>query len=314
MGDERCERLDNTIILLGNLSIGQISYLVKNSMLVISTSEFMSQLVGRYDKNFVQLFSDSDACYSGKYFGTQKNYRKIKVGKKCSFGMPDQEMTINKILPTQISNDVLELLNIENTFPFKEVQVGKRYVNKSVEMVPNMTVDIDKLRIDAIVVRMDLEHNETILEKQLGVGNCCIVTKKAINLEMLEKNRTRIREMAIHVDFCGMEFAKSCFELGLTVFLISSSSGDDLKKTKLKYIDYGPIVEWNDVPEKIPTKKDLFFKTKKLTFSAGKLYLSEQHYLDSEPSGLAKEIKPIKKTKEFWKDIEHYTLYERIRD
>jgi hypothetical protein len=314
IGDQNCERLDSTIILLGELSVGQISYLIKNSMLVISTSEFIAQLVGRYDKNFVQLFSDTDSCYSGKYFGSKDNYRKIKVGNKCTFGLAESELSINKILPTRICDEVLDLLNIENTFPFKEVRVGKKYINKAVEMIPDSTVNIERLRIDAIVVRMDLKHDETILEKQLEVGICCIVTKDPINLNLLEKYRTRVREIAIRVDSCEDQFVKDCFELGFRVILVSSLSGDDLKKMKLKYIDYGPIFEDKNETEETYDKKELFFKTKKLTFSSGKLYLSEQHYLDSDPSSLAKEIKPVKRTEKFWKDLEHYTLYERIRN
>lgn len=312
MSTSKVYELEETVKLVNGLDLGQVAYVVKNSLGVITTSEFVTQLAESYDKKILQLFSDSDSYYSGSYFGSEENYRKIKFNNKSDFDLGNQKSSINKILPTNIVDEFLSLMGIKNTFPFKEVRVGNRYINRAVEMVPTSTIDISSFKIDSIIVRMDLNHNEEILEQQLNHSVCCVITKKPISFHLLEKYRTRIKELAINVDSENIfDFTKRAFELGLRIFLFSDKEGDDLKKQKLKYLDYGEILKNEKSEFSHENKNNLFFKTKKLTFSSGKLYLSEQHFLDSDPSEIAKEIKPVKKSELFWKDLEHYTIYER---
>lgn len=313
VGDNIPYLLEEVIPLCGGLTTSQLAYMIKNSMCVVTTSDFVSQICGSYDTNLVQLFSDSHEHYTGSYFSSKENFRSIKFGDKTTFDKGNHLSDINKILPTTIVDNILDLLDVENTFPFKEVKVGKRYVHRSVEMVPDSTVDIQSLKIDSIIVRMDLKHDEKILEEQLKKSVCNIITKKPINLEILEKYRTKIKELAILVDDIDYDFVENSFELGLNVYLISNSDNAKIKELKLKYLDLGTIIH-NEKPNiELEDKENLFFKTKKLTYSKGKLYVSEQHYFDGHPSRLGKEISKVKMSDKFWEDSEYYTLYRKIK-
>lgn len=312
-GDTSPYKIDETVSLVGGLTTSQLAYMIRHSLCVVTMSDFVSQICGAFDTPLVQMFSDSDEPYSGNYFTDKTKYRKVKYGNKSTFDMGNRMSDINKILPTDIVENILDLLGIENTFPFKEVRVGKKYVHRSVEMVPDSTVDIENLKIDSIIVRMDLKHDETILEEQLKRSTCNIITSKPISMNLLDKYRTKIKEFAILVDNIDYDFVERSFELGLNVYLISNSDSSKIKELKLKYLDLGTIIH-NEKPElDLENRENLFFKTKKLTFSKGNLYLSEQHYFDGHPSRLAKEILEAKTSDKFWEDADYYTLYKKVK-
>jgi len=100
VGDNVPYKLDETVSLIGGLTTSQLAYMIRNSMLVICTSEFVSQVAGHYDTKIVQLFSDSDSPYSGSYFSKKENYTKIKSGHKSNFDLNNHISDINKILPS----------------------------------------------------------------------------------------------------------------------------------------------------------------------------------------------------------------------
>lgn len=175
-------------------------------------------------------------------------------------------------------------------------------------------IDLKAFNNPSFYIRADLEFNLNVINTQLGVGPCNIVTSKPIPKEILIRHKERI-PMIIYILWDGydLDFIKTCTEMGIKLSLGSFKSPEWIKEQKLYLHQYGIISQYEKKnKENLDFLKDidnskLFFKSNKFLLSNKKFYQSKAHYLNNRPIGqLEPAAQSILDCEDFWFDFEHY--------
>ena len=166
---------------------------------------------------------------------------------------------------------------------------------------------------------MDFEHNEQNLSHQLLRNHCTIVTQKTINLDLLGTFRKNVGHVVYELtEDNNPDFCKQLTKLGIKYSLISYLAPEQIQKLKENYYEYGVISRKSITkPEEMSelvgkNLGNLYYKTAKITLSAGKIYPCFAAYKQDKPiSDLNLKFSPIINIPDFWKELEYYYLVER---
>ena len=162
---------------------------------------------------------------------------------------------------------------------------------------------------------MDFFFEENNLCGQLEDCVCSIVTNKSIDSNILLKYKHKIKEIIYFIEKENdPKFIEFLEYHGIKFLLLSSIEGKELESIKLDYMDYGIIH-----PKKIPDfsehkdKKNLYFKSSKLTLSNSKMYLSKYHHKNDIPCSNQDDIQKVVDDEEFWEESDYYMLLEKTK-
>ncbi len=313
IGGKDDKRLERVIDTCGGTNLGQTHYLIRGAMLHLGVDSFPVHFASALDKKLVVLYANTNFVDCVRPYWGNKNNQILLLGnsngKKPSFSYQEHPKTINSIKTEDIARAVCKLLNLEFEYPYKTFKVGDQFLRKVVEGIPNQVVDISNLRIDSLILRMDVEFNETILQQQLSVCPCSIVTNRPININILKNFRPRVKELiylveAIHFPW----FVSDVQKLGIPCHLFSYLGDDDIREIKLDYIDIGLINR--KTITRINSEK-LFYKSNKFILSNSKIFpcFSAMKKGISIPS-VNPVILPVDDSSDFWIDSEHYLFLE----
>lgn len=159
---------------------------------------------------------------------------------------------------------------------------------------------------------MDFNHDEDILNKQLQLGQCEIVTKKPINIDILSEYRNNISGIIYHLEENDSpDFAQAINDLGLQVALISDLSEEELSPKKIHYMDIGLIREIKSPDPKEEDLKEidlnkLYYKSNKFTMSLGKIYPSKWAWMNNKEINHKDEISKAPDHKDFWQESNNF--------
>lgn len=308
--------IENCYHLQGKTTINQAAYIIKRGMLHFGADSFGVHVASHYDKPIVALYSNSRPENAGPYFSSSTNVKILEINKdnrKPSYSAQENPKTINEIDPINIANSILNFLNLKQ-LNISTKYVGEEYSRKLIESVPDSVIaDITKLGVNSLIMRMDYEFNETVLLEQLKRNNCSIVTKKPINIEILNQYKNNIAQIIYDMDENhSVEFVKNLKKLGRPYILSTYLSDEFVSSIKYEYMEYGQIVKINktvksDFPKCNPSE-NLYYKSNKITISKGKAYTSKAAYL----KGLHHEGKPIKiiDIPEFWEEMKYFYIFD----
>lgn len=317
IGAKEDRPIEGTYNIVGRTNLNQAAYLVKRALLHLSVDTFTAHLAGAFDKKLVCLYSNNYIECVKPFWGNSTNQILLEPKRKDtkpSFALSEFPKTINSIAPELIAKSVLQLLEIEHTFPYRSVAFGTNYLDKMIETVPNQVVDLGKLKIEFIAVRMDFEFNEEMLKRQLGVGRVSIITSKVIDLDIIRENSKKIVELVYYVDKNhNPDFIKEVKSLGIRTTLYSYESKEFINNAKLEYMDLDTIHE-REIPsafeDKDPTK--LFYKSNKFTLSNNKIYPSKAAWIFNKPINTFQDnFNPIINDKEFWRESHNFYILEK---
>lgn len=314
LGQEKEKVYNGVINFVGFTNINQIAFILRHSMLHFGADSFPTHIASSYDKKIVALYSNNYINCVKPVFGDEKNHILLepKRNTKPSFSFQENPKSINSIKPELIAKHILKLLEIPEQINFETIYFGDDFNNGKLEMVPNQVVDPRQFNCSNIIVRMDLEHNENILNAQLKVCSCFIITDKTIDSTILLQNKAHVGKILFEVkDSNGIEFIKFLTNQNIPYQLFTYLKGEDLKKIKLDYIDQEFIVE---MPTDLKSKTNLqytsniFYKSNKRLISNNKIYLSESSLKNNiEAKSL---IEPIIDCPEFWKELENFWVFK----
>lgn len=299
---------------VGETTLNQSAFIVKNSILHLSADTFTAHLAGIYNVPVVALYSNNYVENVKPYFGTAP---KICLSPNIpnfrpSFAYDENPKTINTIKPEEIARHVLSLLNIEYDFPYKNISFGHSYGKFLVEMVPVCPVNITAIGLNNIVVRMDLAFNEPVLLNQLNISKAIVYTRRSVNRDLILKYREKIDEFIYVVDdeqdADFIEFLKdNAVRYGLISFCADKEKMDSMK---LKFMDLGLI--YKQESQKIEKKENLFYKSSRFIIRENKIYPSTAAFLADKPiSSLNAEICPIIDNEVFWSESGYFAFFEK---
>lgn len=305
---------------VGQTTVNQVAYLIRNGLLHFGVDSFPVHVASMYDKKIVALYSSNFSHCVGPYWGGKKNQILIdspKNGKKPSFSTQENPKTINNIRPEEIAKAVCDLLEIDFVFPFETLSVGANYLKQMIEWVPAQNIDPNIYKIDNLIVRMDFYFNEDLLANQLGISNCSIITNKPINKHLIERFRSKIKEVIYIIDESNdPSFVGLLQKLGIKYALLTEMDDDRLNEVKLDYFDFATINrKLYTLDEKVkncdPAK--LCYRTSKFTLHDNKIFPSKMAYLNNQPipsilqnfAKVATSTGEVKNLKELFKEEEY---------
>ena len=312
VGSSENPKLINVDGVLINLNLKQSSYILKNSLLHVGIDSLPVHIASMYNIPIVALYSNVNLKNSQPYWSDKNKIILLESDKKenkPSYSPQESPKTIRTIKPEDIANSILKLLNINNTINFKTLDIGCHYHIPVVEVVPNFRANLQDQKEKTIYIRADLHFDDQNIAFWCSNHKVKIISDRMIPLDLLNHFSSKIehvffklKNMDIHPQYFE-EVKKSKIN-----FTICTTDKENLGKIRNNFFDFK--VEYDNVNERVEefSKRGCKFLTNKVLISNGGIYASEAHLK------IDKKLDSINETiysdNDFWKDAEHYYLYE----
>lgn len=307
--DPKLPNVDGSFL---NLNYKQSSYLIKNSKLHIGIDSLPIHIASIYDIPIVALYSHIYPSNAYPYWSTKKNICIIEAdrnGNKPSFGYQESPKTIRTIKPEDIANSALKLLDINNIVNFNTLNIGNHYHIPIVEVIPNFTANIEDQKNNTLYIRADLHFDEQNIAFWCSNYKVKIITDRIIPLDLLNYFSSKIEYVFFKLKDTNVSF--EYFEevkKSKINFTICTNEKEKLSDLRNKFFDFK--VDYDNANDRaLEFKKvECKFLTNKILISKGNFYPSEAHLkIDKKLDGINETIYD---DNDFWKDSEHYYLYE----
>lgn len=302
------------IDLRGRGTINQTSYIIDNALLHLGVESGFTQLASGLAKKIVTIFpSGRKPCATGPYWSDSSNVVNIT---------PDDE-NINSIAPESIAKAVCDLLNIEFDYGYKTLFLGSAYDKAIIEHVPDTTINVTGFSGRTIFERMDLEHSEECLDKQLGVDCGCdysIITEKPIDMKILEKHKDKIKALFYRISKNhSLSFVNGLLKTGINYVLCSRKSKEFVQSIKINYMDHGLIHRDEIVDPKESEKlknedlENLYFSSNKFIISNQKFYPNVSYWKENKdvPKIDTCSVFKLLNVDSFWWDTDHVRILKK---
>lgn len=323
LGNEKDALLPNCIHTQGQTTLSQFAYIIKNSTLHLGVDSLGIHVASSYGKKIVGLYCNQWTRSSGPYWSKegdvvlhQPNRDKVKP----SFSLTENPKTINEINAEKVAQSVLDLLGIDSKIPFERVFVGKNYAEELIQNVPTSVAQLKSVN-GPIVIRMDIEHDEEILENQFQLANKVVIcTNKPINTNILIKNKNKIQNIVYYIDHDNqVEFVKTLKESAVPFSLMTRLQPEEYEKYKLDYFDYGFIFRKTETTEDAEKIKQLdisklLFKTNKKILKDGKCYnsLATLEADSPQPDPSASSFQKVIDSPSFWEFLDETYIVKKL--
>lgn len=284
IGGKNDINLFGCVNLSGKTKLKQTFYLIDNAMAHVGCDSFAVHAASSFDKPIVSLYSNSIPKMCGPFFNKKSRTICIEPERNSlpSHSYTEVPKSINKIKPEDIARSVCEILGLEFDFGYRTIFTGAGYINKNIEIVPTVAVNINNSNIKKITVRMDYHFNESVLDILLKTYNAVIVTDRPINLNLLLKNKSKINEVYYKIkEDDDPNFIKSLKRLNIKYSMVSDLDEAATNDKKIKYMDYGIIIPFSkkklkDIKE-IEGKdiNNLYYRSSKVLINGNQSYKSK---------------------------------------
>lgn len=314
----------------GQTSIHQSSFLLRKALCLITNDSWLSHRAGELGVPLVACYGPTSIENHSPYvFDPQKALliESHRNGKRPSFAAQEPARTIDLIPPEKIANAALLLLGLPQVAR-KTLYVGEVFNQHLVELVPNVIVDPKISIVGAMVIRMDLHHDESIMMSNLQLRKCAIAINKEVNLNILAQLKGNIASLRIQVDELSPEWLRQVKKLGVpTAYVSHEQDPEKLAALRLKLYDaclfdhYMPRTKEDFFKEsKAYLNKELDaglnfgtlqFKVNRMILSDGKVYLSNAHRLAGKNTPSSEQnTGQVIDDPEFWNDLGSYLIYQ----
>lgn len=309
---------------MGQTNINQISFLVKNSIGVLSTDTFVHHIADAFGVKSVMLCSNNYVNNVRGYFnpGNQIVIESPKEpNEKPCLSLQENPKSINKIKSEDIAKSVCKMLGISYSYEYDTVFLGDISHVTMIESSCDHVVNHNQFGIPSIIMRMDYNFNEQVLINQMQICEVSIVTNKIVNINILNHFKPRIKEIVYIIEdksSADANWAKSVINTGIPFKILSTMSAEDINSIKLDFWEIGIIhhkpklsaIDCKSLNDK-PLDK-LFFKSSKFVIGKGKLYPSKASYLQDKSINDFDAISPIIDHTDFWDDMQSYRILEKV--
>lgn len=298
----------------------QIAYLLQNSLLYLGNDTMSLHFASYFGKKIVYVSSVLYEQNSRPFWSRKEDYRIVEPernGRKPSFVTREFHKFINEVKPEVVAQNVSEMIGIPIHFPYKTSYIGSKY-NPSrthFQFVPNQVVSAKRGSIPEI--RMDYHFDERVLEQQLSMCKCDVVTDRPIRVELLENYYKNINTLFYKI--CKDDHPDFILEASRTpvrIVLITYLSEEELQDKRINYYDIGLISVQKELDNKVISrlsdKKNLYFVTSKVVASNGGFYHSFKASKQApRPLALRALIK-VEDMDDFFDNIEDMIVFERL--
>lgn len=291
----------------GILNSSQKSFLLRKTMLHVSSNNYSSQLAASLDKEIVCLIKDERRAAPFSWGNSECH----------DFIYPESKKFIE---PERLAKIILKKLEIDFKFEYETLFMGDKYKDgvTFVEMVPSTPVSLQSFNLQSILVRMDLNFSEQVLAQQLSSGKAAIYTDRKIDINILRKFSGNITDLIYEVkEENDVSFCQEVKSLGIPCNLISFLPEEKINSYKLDFMEIGNILpqKSHSFSDAVGSQKvsmgDLFFKSKKYIMKNGDTYLSQESLNKNIKSINSSDIQKVLDTDTFWKNLDALTILKK---
>ncbi len=321
-GGKDCVPLRKCYITLGQCNFNQKAYVLKKSLVHACPNNESSHVASIYNKKSVVLFSDN--CYPSQFlpYWTDANHLEIlkpPSSRKPSFNPSENPKSINTIKPEDVAQKILNLAGIYTFVPeYKTVKIGGSLGKTRIESTLTHLLNVEKLGVSSLIIRMDLNFNEEALERQLEACTCSVITNRPLSDKILNKYHKKIVELVYYIeDDNSPAFIRKVKEKSIQYLLRSRKEEKQTNDFKLDYLDYGLV---HQIPsrsradfEELKKHKKLYYKSTHFIIHNNKFYPSTAALsrLEQGSPSMEHEPQPIIDDPLFWEEEEHFHFFVR---
>ena len=172
-------------------SLKQCAYIIQKGLAHIGIDSLPVHLASALDKPVVGIYAHTYASTCCPIWNKKSKSIVIESdrdGQKPSFALQEPVKMINRIKPEQIAQAALDVLGINQTINHKTIFTGNHCKVNCMDVIPTEKTDVV---FNAISVRMDLAHNEEVLEHIIQRNEVEVVTKQPISERLLASKRIK---------------------------------------------------------------------------------------------------------------------------
>lgn len=288
--DDNTPPIAGVIDLRNQTSFGQACYIAKKALLHAGVDSWVCHYAGANEIPLVALYgSTTVANHSPYHFNKDKTIflESHRNGNKATFSREENPKTVDFILPEDIVKSVCKLLNLEFNYLYRTLKIGPNFHNRIVESACDSVIDISKLGMQSIVMRMDYCFILQNLINQLQISKCSIVTNKPIPLDILNQLRPNVVDIYYEINKDhSPSFCKQLLQNKIPYKLFTRLSEEELNPIKLDYLDLPVVGRLNSLSPDVLKDKDLdkiWYKSSKLTLGKNAIFQSKFDYDSNRP-------------------------------
>ena len=299
-----------------NLTKKQEAYLIQHSQLVVGCDNLSLYYASAFNVPSIGLYSAYPAACTKPLWGN--NHTSIQsdwLGNLPAYGMEENPKAINFIAPEKITNTIFEKLNIGGRINLETVYMGDHYPTKVVEVIPDFVASQDFLKGNAINLRADYHFNEERIVHWLQDRMVNLLVDQPISLNLLKYFKKNIAQLTVNInDSFTEEYLKQVASIGVHLEIFCEKE-EELADVRFKFFDFS--VEQNIFKSKKDLGDSLNKFNKNTLFLSGKILLSEGEKYScleakKQKNVLTGEPEIVYDTKDFWKELDHYRLFNTI--
>jgi len=299
-----------------NLTKKQEAYLVKNSLLVVSGDNLSAYYAAAFSVPSVGLYSAYPAACTAPLWGTlHSSLSSDRCGNLPSYGMAETPKAINFIRPEKLAAVILKKLNIDCPIDVETIYMGDHYPVKVVEVIPDHVAPSDFLQGRAINLRADYHFHEERIIHWLQGRMVNLLVEQPINLNLLQYFKQNIVQLTVNInDSFSKEYLESVVATGIKLEIFCEHK-ERLSDFRFQLFDFE--VEESIFKSKTDLDESLNKFNKNTKFLSGKILISEGEKYScleakKQKNVLTGEPEIVYDTKDFWKELDHYRLFNNI--
>lgn len=259
------------------ISLSQKNYIIKNSKLFFGILTHFAQVANIYDVPSVSLLSNVYAENrepSKDSVVLTPDFSEIKP----SFAVEERPKRINQIKPEEIAQNILNELGIKEKIDFKTIKAGEKYIEESIEIIPDFFGVSPKLNLQdkPINLRADLHFD---LSNIIQWSNYCLVNlivDQPMPSEVLDSLRNRVKQMIFKIDNLDndhSEFFNFVKKAKINLILFTDKE-DIISELRMKYFDFPVFLENLEKDVDSLVNENTKYLSKKKFITKGSIYLS----------------------------------------
>ena len=318
LGDPRDAPLQGVYYLNNRTQVGHANYLLKNSLLHVSSQSFSSNVANCLGTPQVLIYEKSELGLCGPHWDhSSLDLLLHQSAPHPSLGAPTKNISISTVYPEKVAKKILKNLKLKSAgVNYETLYIGERYIHKGLEVIPNFIAPSNQYHKALVNIRADLGLNE-----QAIASWCCHERQLAIklppefNFNFLRQIKNFLQGLSYEVKLdTPLGALKELKSLGKDLRLYSHAENlDELKELRLKFLNFPIEQDIKTTENSLDILEDIDYTS--FYFKSSKKILSNNQIFEALPlafQGVQTTAEPlIINSPHFWEDLKYYKIYKK---
>lgn len=308
VGTKKDPKITGVDKFINNTTFNQLFYILKRSMCHVGIDSCPVHIASSFNVPTVSIYAHTYAQTCDPVWNKGKAIviESDRDGDKPSFSHQEDPKKIDILKPEEIANAVFDQLGLKEYNSIETLYVGRRFLHKTVDIIPFEMPKVDIPSQCDVVIRMDLCFNENVCFQILANQNeqVKLTTDKPFSEKFLDLAKPKISEIEYVAEEFDADFLQRVRSLGIKLKLRCNKK-ENLKDQRMEFFDYE--IEEDDSLEQAKKLREEFgeqFKKDKLKAFSGKYYINGEK--------ISSFIGESKEDIKFWIDVPYFFCYTNV--